>query len=382
MARELRIGIIGVGQIGKSHLKKWQDVPGVKVVAAVDIDEAELKRVAGEYAIEKTYFDFRDMLAREDVEAVDVCLHNNLHAPVSMAVMDSGRHVYCEKPLAGSYIDALAMVEKARQTGQMLQMQLASLYSTETKAARRLIDEGYLGQPYYAKSSSYRRRGRPFVDGYGTDNFVKKEIAAGGALFDMGVYHISQILYLLSNPDVLTISGSTHQQIDMYPDRRASSGYSVEELGIALVRLAGGATFFIEEAWAVNLGGTDGSKIAGSKGGLTLSPFAYHATVGDMEMDGTFNLKAADYRWGQCSKGYRAYESSQHHWAAALRGEVELLPTARIGLNTMLISEGVYLSQRLGREVTPADVKEHSVSTAIDVAAQIEAARAGRASLA
>jgi predicted dehydrogenase len=163
---------------------------------------------------------------------------------------------------------------------------------------------------------------------------------------------------------VLTISGATHQEIDMYPQRRESGGYSVEELGVALVRLAPDVTFFVEEAWAVHLGGTDGSKIAGSTGGLSLAPFAFHTTLSDMELDATFDLKAAETRWGRCFPETLAYRSAQHHWAAALKGECELLPTREVGLDTMLIMEGVYLSQRLGREVTPDEILQHSVSTA------------------
>jgi predicted dehydrogenase len=304
----------------------------------------------------------------EEIVAVDVCLHNNLHAPVSIAAMEAGKHVYCEKPLAGSYSDALRMVETSQRLGRKLSMQLSSLFSRDTAAARRLIEEGHLGRLYYAKSSSYRRRGRPYVDGYGTSSFVQKRIASGGALFDMGVYHISQILFLLDNPQVLAISGATHQEVGMYEHRRRDGNYDVEELAIGLVRLKGGVTFFIEEAWAVNLAGTDGSKLAGSKGGLTLNPFAFHATLGDMEMDGTFDLEGASTRWSRVFPDETAAMlSPQHHWVAALLGRTELLPTADIALNTMLISEGIYLSQEQGREVTPAEVKSHSVSTALNV---------------
>jgi len=375
MADEVKIGIIGTGQIGKMHImtyrgeKTWGPqlgpVPGVKIEAVCDINEQELKRVAERYNIPRTTTDFRELLAMDDIVAVDVCLHNNLHAPVSIAAMEAGKHVYCEKPLAGSYVDAERMVATAQKTGRMLSMQLGTLYSKETRAARRMIEEGLLGKPYYAKSSYYRRRGRPFVDGYGTQFFVNKQTASGGALFDMGVYHIGQILYLLDNPEVLTISGATHQEIDMYEDRRKQSNYNVEELAIALVRLAGDVTFFIEEAWAIHLGGTDGSKIAGSRGGITLSPFAYHTTMADMELDGQFQLDSAMTRWLRCFPETAAYIGSQHHWGAALRGEVELLPTAQIGLNTMLISEGIYLSKKLGREVTAQEVKERSVPTAL-----------------
>ena len=366
MADEVKLGIIGVGQIGKSHLKRYRDVPEARIVAACDTDEAELQRVASEYNIPNTFSDFRKLLAMDEIVAVDVCLHNNFHAPVSIAAMEAGKNVYCEKPLAGSYADARRMVETAEQLGRKLSMQLGSLFSAESAAARRLIQDGHLGQPYYAKSSYYRRRGRPFVDGYGTYSFVRKETAAGGALFDMGVYHISQILYLLDNPDVLTVSGATHQEVDMYEERRREGKYDVEELGLALVRLEGDITFFIEEAWAVHLGGTDGSKVAGSKGGLTLNPFAFHTTLSDMEMDAHFDLAGAQTRWGRVfPEESAAYRSPQHHWAAALLGRAELLPTARIGLNTMLISEGVYLSQKLGREVTAEEIGRESVSTAL-----------------
>jgi len=172
-------------------------------------------------------------------------------------------------------------------------------------------------------------------------------------------------LYLMGNPAVRTVSGATHQETDMYEERRASGHYDVEELGVALARLEGGATFFIEEAWAIHLGGTDGSKIAGSKGGITLSPFTFHTTLSDMELNAAFSLQEVQYRWGSCFPETAAYKSSQDHWMAAMRGDVKLLPTAEIGLATMLISEGIYLSQKLGREVTPDEVIKHCVSTAV-----------------
>jgi len=365
MASEIKLGIIGAGQIAKHHISAYRSIPGASIVAVCDINQAEAERVAKENAIPKVFTNFRDLLALKDIAAVDVCLHNNLHAPVSIAALEAGKHVYCEKPLAGSYVDAQRMVETARAKRRMLHMQLSTLYAMETRAAKRLIDDGQLGELYYAKSSGYRRRGRPYVDGYGTSSFVQKSIASGGAFYDVGVYHIAQILYLLDNPKVLTISGSTYQETGMYEERRTSGKYDVEELGVGLVRLAGGVTFFVEEAWAIHLGGTDGSKIAGSKGGVTLAPFAFHTTMSDMEMDATFSLKSAEYRWGSCFPQTAAYKDSQDHWAAALRGEVKLLPTAEIGLNTMLISEGIYLSQKLGREVTPDEVIKHSVSTAV-----------------
>jgi len=296
---------------------------------------------------------------------VDVCLHNNLHAPVTIAALEAGKNVYCEKPMAGSYADAKAMLETARACNRKLSIQLSTLFSKETKLARRLIADGRLGKLYHARSTGFRRRGRPFVDGYGTASFVKKEVAAGGALYDMGVYHISRILFLLGLPQVERISGKVYQETGMDERRRAESGYNVEELGLGFVKCAGGVTVDIIESWAIHLGGIEGSCVVGSRGGIRFDPFSFHSTECDVEMNATFEIDSADWRWHQLNETEWAYDSPQHHWIAAQLGIVDLLPTAEVALATMLISEGIYLSDRLGREVSAAEVLEHSSSTAI-----------------
>jgi predicted dehydrogenase len=365
MADKVKIGMIGVGQIGKRHLETYKKLP-VEIVAIADINEAEAQRVGREYGIPQVFTDFRKLLAIGEIVAVDVCLHNNLHAPMTIAALEAGKHVYCEKPIAGAYADGKAMVEAAKRTGRMLSIQLAAVFSAETKAAQRLIKEGYLGDVYFAKSVGYRRRGRPYVDGYGTSSFVQKSIAAGGAMFDMGVYHIARMLYLLGNPAVHTVSGATHQAIAMYSDRQKNGKYDVEELGLGFVRLAGGITFTIEESWALHIGGVGGTgRVFGSKGGVQFDPFAYYATIADMEMDATFDLRSADWRWHQCIPNTDAYDGPQPHWVAVLQGRVPLIDTAGLALATMLISDGIYLSQSLGREVTAADIEKQSKSTAV-----------------
>lgn len=367
MADKARIGVIGVGLIGKSHLEHYAPIEGAEVVAVADIDEAEARRVAERWKVPHVYRDYRELLGRDDIQAVDVCLHNNMHGPVTAAALAAGKHVYCEKPIAGSYADGRAMVEAARAHGRMLHVQLATLYSRETKLAKYLIDRGRLGRPFYARSTGHRRRGRPFVDGYGAKFFVQKEAAAGGALIDMGVYHIAQILYLLGLPSAERITGRTYQEMDMDAARRAESGYSVEELGLGFVRLSRGMTLEIAEAWAIHLGSFEGSYIVGSEGGVRLAPFSFHTTIEDVPWDMTADLGGLDTRWHRLNDGYNAYDSSQHHWVAALQGRAQLLPTADVALETMLISEGIYLSERLGREVTADEVRAESKSTALTI---------------
>jgi predicted dehydrogenase len=113
VTNKIRLGIIGVGQIGKRHVGTYQQITGAEIVAVADINEAEAAQFAAQFNIPSVYRDFRELLARDDIEAVDVCLHNNFHRPVTVAALEAGKHVFCEKPMAGAYVDALQMWQTA-----------------------------------------------------------------------------------------------------------------------------------------------------------------------------------------------------------------------------------------------------------------------------
>jgi predicted dehydrogenase len=366
-ADRVRIGVIGTGQIGTFHLEKYHTLPGAEVVALADVDPAALDRAAVANGIRDTYTDFRKLLARDDIQAVDVCLHNNLHAPVTIAALQAGRHVYCEKPMAGSYRDAEAMLAASRETGRKLSIQVSTLFDRETLAARALVDDGRLGRIYHARSTGFRRRGRPFVDGYGSATFVQRRNAAGGAMYDLGVYHLVAVLHLLGNPAVERVTGKTYQEVAMDETRRRSSGFDVEELGVGFVRLAGNVSLDIIESWAILLDGIQGSVVVGSEGGVRLHPFGYFHSAGHLDLDSTVNLDAFMFRRHSVAGHGDEYDGPQAHWIAALQGRVPLLPTAELALNAMLITEGIYLSERLGREVSADEIRASSVSSALAV---------------
>ena len=366
-SERVRVGVIGVGQIGKRHVETYAGMANVELVAIADVNEAEVNRVAGLHGIANTYTNLHDLLARDDIQAVDVCLHNNYHMPATVAALEAGKDVFCEKPMAGAYVDAVKMWDVAQATGRKLAIQFVTMFGNETKAAKFLIDDGQLGKIYHVRSVGHRRRGRPYVDGYGSPTFVQKQHSAGGALYDMGVYHIATALYLVGNPTVARITGRTYQEIAMDEHRREASGYNVEELGVGFVHFDGGLTMDIVEAWAVHVDNLGSSVILGSEGGVKLEPFGFFRSLGHLDLNAAANLSAFDWRLHNVAADGDAYDGPQQHWIAALQGRVPLIPSAACALNTMLISEGIYLSERLGREVTAADVLQHSVSTALPV---------------
>jgi len=361
-----RIGIIGTGQIAQNHLKNWAEIDEIEVVIACDINEKALTETCSQYGIPNKTTDFRKLLARDDIEAVDVCLHNNYHAPVTIEALKAGKHVYCEKPIAGSYADGLAMLKTAEETGKKLHIQLSRLYQPETRACKMLIDAGELGHIYHARATEYRRRGRPYVDGYGTARFVQKEHSGGGALYDMGIYELSMMLYLMGNPTVKRVSGRTYQEMDMDPDR--AKEFTVEEFAAGMVHFEDRLTMDVVSAWSINLDQFSPSYIAGSKGGVRVDPFSFHKNIAGIDFDMQTNLGGiVGRRRLMTPQLHTDMSSSQHHWAAVLHGRVDLLPTAELALNTMMIQQGIYLSCERDSEVTAEEIKSASTTTAVKV---------------
>ena len=367
--KEINIALIGTGVIAHGHTQRYSEIEGVNVIAACDINENKLNAFCDKWNIPHRYTDYRELIKRDDILAVDVNLHNNLHAPVSIAVMAAGKHCYCEKPMAGSYIDAAAMKDAAAKYGTMLHIQLAMIYGPAVDCARKLISGGRLGKIYHARSYGYRRRGRPFVDGYAEKEFNQSAWAGHGALYDMGVYHLSQLLYLLGTPKLDRVSGSVYQELAM--ERRAESGFDVEELAVGLIKFEGGITMDMIESWAIHAGQFPASSIHGSEGGLQFSDagdgdsLTFFSEIEGYPAVSKLDVAAEHYRRRKIDPSIWVYQDSQAHWIGALRGECKLIDTPHIALQTMLVSEGIFLSHKLNREIAVDEIPELCESNAV-----------------
>lgn len=378
--REIRVGIIGCGMIAASHVAGYQMMPNVKVVACCDINEIRMEAFAAKWNIPNKYLDYRQLIARDDLDSVDICVHNNLHAPLAIAAMRAGHNVYCEKPMAGSYTDAKKMYDVSEETGKMLHIQLGRIYSPQAHAARELIENGTLGKVYHMRSYGYRRRYRPFMDisenGFARE-FDTQEWAGHGALYDMGVYHISLMLYLMNNPKVERVTGHLYQEVPLDPVNSKLVQFDVEEMGTGLVTFEDNLTMDILETWAINAGKESfpPNLVAGSKGGLTIKAMGevgmgvsdnlvLYSDMGDYMTDTKFDLFSGELKKSRKDQTYSYYMDTVGHWVHALREDCALLNTKDLALNMVLIADGMSLSDKLRREVTADEIREMSVSIA------------------
>ena len=277
----LRVGIVGMGWAGETHLKAYQQLPNVDVIAIADPREERLTQLQRTYNIPDVHTHFGPLVERPDLDIVSVCTPNQFHAPISIAALENGKHVLCEKPLARSSAEGEAMVRAAVQAGRVLEVAFNHRQRGDVSVLKQMIDEGQLGHIYHAKASWMRRSGIPGMGGW----FTNRELAGGGPLIDLGVHVLDMALYLMDEPEVVAVSAATYAELG--PRGRGGRNdartmdvgpFEVEDLATAFIRLAGGATLLLEASWAVygRAGDDFGVTLYGSDGGADIEVHNYN----------------------------------------------------------------------------------------------------------
>jgi predicted dehydrogenase len=280
----VRVGVIGLGFAGETHVKSYRQLPNVEVVALAGLEEDKLRYLGTTYDIPHLYRQYDELLARDDLDAISICVPNYLHAPIALAAFERGMHVLCEKPLARNGVEAEQMVRAATQANRVLKVVFNRRARSDMQVLKRYIEEGNMGTIYYTKASWMRRYGIPGRDSW----FINKEMAGGGPLIDLGVHVLDMALYLLGEPRVITVSASTFSELGV---RAATAGktqtsqkysvgstFEVEDLATAFLRLAGGATLLLESSWVThsNAGDDFGVVCYGTESGAEIKVENYN----------------------------------------------------------------------------------------------------------
>ncbi|MDY7009191.1 MAG: Gfo/Idh/MocA family oxidoreductase [Planctomycetota bacterium] len=146
----LKVGIIGVGIHGQGHVRCFQSLHNAEVVALTDINNDRVKDVANRYGVTQAYTDYKEMLDKVELDAVAVVLPDHLHLDASLAVIESGRNLLVEKPLAIRVEDAEAIVKAARDKGVRMMVNFSNRFQVPIQQAREAFVSGELGDPLYA----------------------------------------------------------------------------------------------------------------------------------------------------------------------------------------------------------------------------------------
>ena len=189
------MGLIGLGYIGKSHLRNCLKLESADIVAVADTSKRALK-LAKEMGVKQTFEDYRQLLKQPTIDAVLISLPTYLHAPSAINAAEEGKHVFLEKPLARNPEEGKKIISAARKNNVKLMIGYPSRFDSKYRDLKKKVESGALGdiQTTYAMniaSGPFLHRAERTVPRPVPEWWLKKELPGGGALMDLGSHMIN-----------------------------------------------------------------------------------------------------------------------------------------------------------------------------------------------
>ncbi len=350
MAEKLRVGVVGCGSILKwCHTGAYKNLADeVEVVAVCDILEKRAKWAAEHFGLDKYYLNAEELMDNEKIDYVDVCTWPSAHAPVCIAAANRGINIFCEKPLAATVEQGLAIEKAVKDNGVNFMLGVVTRYGSEQIKYMELFNEGVFGEVYTANAKYVRRRGVP--GGW----FVNKEMAGGGPVLDIGVHAIDRTWYLMGKPKPLSVSAEVSKRIGKFEttgpgifDWNADQGddgnyeFDVEDSAVALFRFEGGKTMTAEVSWTINGPDTATTQIFGTKAGCTFEPLTIYGEDEEHHLADTV-VEVEESDW---------FTNEMKHFLECLREGKKPISDIDDAVVVQKMLDGIYRSAEAHKEV-------------------------------
>ena len=277
-SRPLGVAAIGYAFMGQAHSNAWRsvanhfDVPAFEQKVLVGRDAEAVAAAADKYGWRESATDWREVIARDDIDIVDICAPGWLHAEIATAALAAGKHVLVEKPLANSMEESEAMVaaaQAARAVGVRSMVGFNYRRIPALTLARKLIADGELGTIRQVRASYLQDW---LADAEAPMSWrLRKETAGSGALGDIASHAIDQIQHLLGDT-VAAVSGKLHTFTTERPGPDGPEAVTVDDAAWATLSLASGAVASVDVS-RVALGQKNALRVEvyGTTGSLTFN---------------------------------------------------------------------------------------------------------------
>ena len=328
---KLKLAVIGAGWISQIvHLPILKKMHDVEVVALCDRDKAKAKNVGTRFAIPRWYSNYEEMLKVEDVSAVIVCSSTDAHCEHAIATMETGKHVFVEKPLARKYSEAEAIVEASVKYKRKLMVGMNNRFRPDTMVLKGMLEAGELGKVFYVKAGWLKRvsSDSPWM--------MKKEKSGGGVFLDLGIVMLDLTMWMTGYLGVKRLSASMYK----------NTTKSVEDSCIAWCSMKNNATVSIEVSWSFY---TEQDyfycDLIGTNGSARINPLRISRMIDGHVVDLTPMKHETPQHLYQ-----KSYENELKHFFGSVRGLHPIISTGEEALQRMEVVEAIYRSAQMGKE--------------------------------
>ena len=232
--KKIKIALIGTGYIANYHILGLKKLPEVDIVAVVSSQLNNARKFAKKYKIEKAYSSISPIIADVSVHGVIISTPTFLHASYAIDFLKNNKDVFIEKPMAINTEEAKKISLTAKKTNQLVMVGHMWRFDDEVNFLRKTIKEEKLGKIFKTKGYGIHENWGP--SGW----FLKKDLAGGGALADMGIHAIDTIRYILGDPNPVQIFAKIANNF---------GDYDVDDTGIVLITWDNGTDSLIESGW-------------------------------------------------------------------------------------------------------------------------------------
>lgn len=357
MSKTYKLAIVGCGGIANGkHLPSLKTVPNVELVAFCDIVEHRAIEAAGKYGVEgaRVYTDYQELLKDGSIDIVHVCTPNDSHADIAIAAMEAGKHVMSEKPMAKTAADALRMLEASKRTGKKLTVGYNNRFRGDSQALKAIVNDGELGDIYYAKAHAIRRRAVPT---WGV--FLDEEKQGGGPLIDIGTHALDLTLWMMDNYKPKVVLGTAYHKLSQHQNAANAWGpwdpaqFTVEDSAFGMIVMENGATIVLESSWALNTLEVDEAKctLSGTEGGADMK--------NGLRINGEQNSRLFTKEIELGSGGVAFYDGKAENaadlemkmWIKAIDEDTDPVVTPEQAYVVSQILEAIYESSKTGKAV-------------------------------
>jgi predicted dehydrogenase len=346
MNAEITIGVVGAKFAGSFHVECWKTVPGAKIVAVADIDDKARREFCKKYNIPTGYNDYHKVLQDPDIDLVDICVPNFLHAEISVAALQAGKHVVCEKPFATSLKDGEQILEAQAKTGCKYFYAEDWIFAPALVRAKTIIAEGGIGKPlHFRGKESHFGSHSPFAQ--------KIRYCGGGCVIHLAVHPVGFFHHLLGKP--ATVVGRCS---DGGAGNIVHKEFEGEDWGIGILTYSDGTQAVVEGNYVTRGGMDDFVEIYGSTG-VIKADLTFGSPLSVYSIDGyEYAVEKADFTHGWTRPAIDehhslGYKDELAHFKACVLGEAEQIKgtTAADGFQVLRIIDAIYRSNRSGNRI-------------------------------
>lgn len=339
----VNIAVVGLNSFGTFHIKGIHTLDCAKLVTVCDIDKDILEKRAEEYGVakENCYTDHKEMLKREDIDAVIVATPDPVHRLITVDALKAGKHVLCEKPMAMRLSDCKEMVHTAEETGRKLMVGQVCRHYPSFIEAKAMVDDGLIGELFYVESEyAHDYSGIAGIGGWRMDPVELRQPVTGG-----GCHAIDLLRWIAGNPT----------EVFAYSNRKVLTNWPVDDCTVSVMKFPNDVIGKVTTSIGCKRAYTMRTVLWGSEGTIIVDNRSTHMTLYKNDFNGEIkfrdqHIQGIPIMIPVTIKDHNV-ASEIHDLCMAILNDTPVSPDGREGASTVAVCSAIVESAATGEKV-------------------------------